>query len=132
MNKLVLAVIIVLVIIYAVPFLVYTPFSIAFGLEPPEGVSPLVFMLSVLLMKLGTAIGFVLIFYIARRSLSGQWFLYASLWWIMFAIVECGMALGPNYGWMEAIAGIISEAIYFPLAALATERLIGIKPQGLT
>lgn len=131
MRKLAFTIILVLIILYAVPFPVYGLFSFAFGLEPPEGVSPLLFIFSVLIMKLGTAIGFVLIFYIARRSLSGQWFLYAFLWWIMFVLVECGMALGPNYGWMEAIAGVISETIYFPLAALITERLIGIKRQGL-
>jgi hypothetical protein len=53
--------------------------------------------------------------------------LYALLWWLMFAIGEVGQAIGPNYSWMEAVGGIISESIYLPLAALVTKRVLNVK-----
>jgi len=69
----------------------------------------------------------VLIFYFARSSLSGQWLLYALIWWLMFVIGEIGQAIGPNYTWKEAIAGVISETVYLPLSAYVTNSLIGLK-----
>jgi len=53
--------------------------------------------------------------------------LYAGLWWMMFVIGEIGQALGPGYTWTEALAGVISETVYFPVSALVTNRLIGPK-----
>jgi len=84
------------------------------------------FLLSVLVSKVGTALAFVLIFYFARNSLSGHWFLYAFIWWLMFAIGEVGQAIGPNYSWEYAVAGVISETIYFPLSAYLVNRLIKV------
>lgn len=127
MGKIIFGVILTLVIIYIVPFLVYGLFSITAGLKPPEDASPAQFLLSVFVSKIGTAIAFVLIFYFARESLSGQWLLYAFIWWLMFVIGEVGQAIGPNYSWTEAIAGVISETIYFPLAGLATNWAVGLK-----
>ena len=127
MGKIIFGVIMTLAIIYIIPFLVYGLFSVAAGLKPPEGASPSQFLLSVLVSKIGTAIAFVLIFYFARESLSGQWLLYAFIWWLMFVIGEVGQTIGPNYSWTEAIAGIISETIYFPLAAFATNWMVGLK-----
>jgi hypothetical protein len=127
MKKVILSMVFVLVIIYIVPILVYGLASDAAGLKTPEGASPVQFLISVLVSKIGTAIAFVLIFYFARKSLSGQWLLYAFIWWLMFAIGEVGQAIGPNYTWKEAIAGVISETVYFPLSAYLTNRLIGLK-----
>lgn len=127
MGKIVLSIILTLAIIYIVPFLVYGIFSAVAGLKPPEGASPLQFLVSVLVSKVGTAIAFVLIFYFARNSLSGQWLLYAFIWWLMFVIGEVGQAIGPNYTWEEGIAGIISETVYLPLSAFVTNWLIGLK-----
>ena len=127
MGKTILSVVLTLAIIYNVPFLVYGIFSAVAGLKPPEGASPVQFLVSVFVSKVGTAIGFVLIFYFARDSLSGQWLLYAFIWWLMFVIGEIGQAIGPNYSWKEAIAGGISETIYFPLSAFVTNWLIGLK-----
>ena len=45
----------------------------------------------------------------------------------MFIIGEIGQAIGPKYSWTEAIAGIISETVYFPLSAYVTNWLIGLK-----
>jgi len=127
MTKVISSIVVVLVVIYIVPFLVYGLASAVAGLKPPEGASPAQFLLSVLVSKIGTAIAFGLIFYFARSSLGGQWFLYAFVWWLMFVFGEIGQAIGPNYTWKEAIAGVISETIYLPLAAYLTHWLIGSK-----
>jgi hypothetical protein len=123
----------VLVIIYVVPFLVYGFFSVVWGLKPPEGVSPLQFLISVLISKVGTAFGFVAIFYFGRSTLNGKWLTYAVIWWVMFTIGEMGEALGPNYTWKEAVAGAISETLYFPVSALFVDWSIGsARAAGLT
>lgn len=123
MGRVTLSVLAVLAIIYVVPFIVYGLFSVLVGLQPPQGVAPLVFLMSVFVSKVGTAIAFVWIFYLARRALSGQWLVYACAWWVMFVVGEVGQAIGPNYTWLEALAGAISETIYFPLSALVVHRL---------
>lgn len=125
MRKPILNIILVLVIIYLVPFVVYGIGSVVAGLTPPEGASPARFLISVLITKCGTAISFVLIFYFARQSLQGRWLLYAGLWWLMFVIGEIGQAVGPNYPWPDAVAGIVSETIYWPLSAWVTNRMMG-------
>jgi hypothetical protein len=126
MGRTILSIVLTLAIIYIVPFLVYVVFSAAAGLKPPEDTSPVQFLVSVFISKVGTAIAFALIFYFARDSLSGRWLLYAFTWWLMFVIGEVGQAIGPNYSWKEAVAGAISETVYFPLAAFVTNWLIGL------
>jgi hypothetical protein len=126
MEKVLLAMALVLAIIFMVPIIVYGAASAVAGLKTPEGASPARFLTSVLVSKLGTAIAFVLIFYFARNALSAQWLLYGCLWWLMFVIGEIGQAIGPKYSWTEAIAGIISETAYIPLSAYVTYRLIGV------
>lgn len=127
MTKVIVSIVLVLLTIYVVPFLVYGLFTVTAHLKPPEGESPLQFLISVFVSKVGTAIAFVLIFFLARSSLTGKWLLYAFIWWIMFAIGEVGQAIGPNYIWKEAVAGIVSETIYLPLSAYITNWLIGLK-----
>jgi hypothetical protein len=41
----------------------------------------------------------------------------------MFAISELGDLLKPGYSFAEAALGILSEAVYAPLAAFAVHRL---------
>lgn len=127
MEKVILSIALVLAVIYIVPFLVYGLGSVVAGLKTPENLSPGRFLISVLVTKTGTAIAFVLIFYFTRSSLSGQWLLYALLWWLMFILGEIGQTIGPNYSWKEAIAGMISETIYLPLSAFLTNWLVGLK-----
>ncbi len=127
MPKVILSIVLVLAIIYIVPILVYGLASLVTEMKTPEGASPARFLISVLVSKIGTAIAFVLIFYFARNSLSGQWLLYALIWWLMFVFGEIGQAIGPNYTWKEAIAGIVAETIYLPLSAFVTNWLIGMK-----
>jgi hypothetical protein len=123
----ILSIVLVLAIIYIVPILVYGLASVVAGLKTPEGAAPAQFLISVLVSKFGTAIAFVLLLYFARSSFSGQWLLYAFLWWLMFVIGEVGQAIGPHYTWKEAIAGIIAETVYLPLSAYVTHWLIGLK-----
>ena len=123
-KKVPLCIFLTLVIIYFVPLLAYGTLSVTMGLQPPEGGSPVAFMISVLISKVGHAIAFVLLFYLARKSFSGRWLLYAFVWWLMFVLGEVGQAIGPGYSWLEAGAGIASETIYFPLSAYVTNRLI--------
>lgn len=117
MGKIVLSILLVLVIIYLVPFLVYSLFTVLTDLKTPEGTSPMLFLLSVFVSKIGVAIAFVLIYYFGRSALGGQWLLYAFIWWLMLVVGEIGQVIGPNYTWKEALAGILSETIYFPLSA---------------
>ena len=125
-KKIALSMLLTLVIIYFVPLLAYGTLSATMDLKPPEGVSPAIFMISVLVSKVGHALAFVLLFYLARESLAGRWLLYAFVWWLMFVLGEVGQAIGPGYSWLEAVAGIISETIYFPLAAYVTNRMIKV------
>ena len=83
------------------------------------------FLLSIFVSKIGTAIAFVLIFYFVLDIFGDNWLLYAFIWWVMFFIGEIGQAIGPDYSWKEAIAGIISETAYFPLSAYLVYLLLG-------
>jgi hypothetical protein len=123
MKTIMLSFLLVLAVVFVVPVVVYAAFSTVTGLKPP-GDSPAMFLLGVLVSKAGMAAAFVLLFYFARSSLSGQWLLYAAIWWMMFAVGEVGQAIGPNYGWEEAIAGIISETLYLPISSYLVNWLI--------
>ncbi len=112
-----------LAIIFVVPVLVYAIFTAVFGLKEPE--KKLGFFVGVLLQKVGTAIGFVALFYLGHSYFADNWLLYSMVWFVMFAITEIGQTFMPNYSKKEAVAGIISEAVYFPLSAFILSRLIG-------
>ncbi len=124
MKRIAAAILLTLAIIYLVPFVVYGLFAAAGLIAVPEG-PPAVFLLSVFIDKIGVAVAFVLIYYLARHGFAGRWLLYAFIWWLMFVFGELGQAPGPHYTWMEALAGIIAEAIYFPLAARGVQKLLG-------
>jgi hypothetical protein len=125
--QLFLSVLLVLIVIYAVPLLIYGLASAVVGLKTPDGASPARFLTGVLVSKIGTALAFVLLFYVARDSLSGQWLLYAFIWWLMFVFDEIGQMIGPRYSVVEAVAGVASETIYFPLSGYLTYWLLGMK-----
>lgn len=110
-------------VIFVVPIVVYGAFAAVTGLKSP-GSSPVLFLVSTAVSKLGTAIAFVGLFYIGRDVLGGQWVLYAGLWWLMFVIGEAGQAIGPDYSVQEAVAGAIAETIYFPLSGLIVSWLV--------
>jgi hypothetical protein len=117
MTKATVATMIVWAIIFVVPVIVYGIYAAFTDLKPP-GDDPMRFLLGVGISKFGTALAFVLVFYLGQETLSSHWFAYAGLWFAMFAIGEIGQAVGPDYSWAEAIMGIISEAIYFPASGL--------------
>lgn len=123
MTTVALAIVLVLATIYAVPIAVYGIGAAVAGLRTPEG-SPVAFLLGVLVSKLGTAIAFVLIYYFAIDSFSANVPLYVGLWWAMYVLGEIGQAIGPKYSWKEAIAGVISESVYFPVSGFIVARLI--------
>lgn len=118
-----LSLVLTLLIIFIVPIVIYGLFAAFFGLKEPD--KKPIFFLSVLIQKIGTAIGFVGLFVLAHDNFADAWLTYAAIWFTMFAVVEIGQALMPNYSKKEAVAGIISEAIYFPLTAFAISRLLG-------
>ena len=124
MGRTILAIFLTLVIMHLGAFVGYGVFSVFFGLEFPTDASPGHMFLSVFLQKLGLAIAFVFLFKGARETWIGRWMSYALIWWVMFGIMEVGQAFGPHYSWSEAIAGIISEAIYCPLSAIATAKIL--------
>ena len=115
--------ILTLIVIFIVPILVYGLFTSLFGLKEPE--KKLKFFVGVILQKIGTTIGFVALFYLGREYFLENWILYGLIWFAMFALTEIGQAFMPNYSKKEAMAGIVSEAIYFPLSAFILSRLIG-------
>lgn len=73
MARLIVTVLLVLVVIYAVPFLVYGAASALGGLRPPRTASPTKFLLGVLLTKVGTAVAFVALFALTRAFWGPRW-----------------------------------------------------------
>lgn len=125
-RSVVLASLATFLIMFLVPILPYGALSALAGLEPPgNSESPAQFMLAVVVMKVGVALGFVLIFHAARASLRGRWLAYAGAWFLMYVIVEIGQAIGPGYSWLEAGGGIVAEAFYFPMSAWVVDRMLG-------
>ncbi len=122
-TRAVLGVVLVWAVIFVVPVVVYGAFSAVTGLQPP-GSSPTLFLAGTAVSKLGAAVAFVAIFYLARDAIGGQWLLYAGIWWLMFVVGEVGQAITPTYSWQEAVAGIISETIYFPLSGFILNWLV--------
>jgi hypothetical protein len=127
MSRLFLTFLAVLVIIYLVPIVVYGTFQSTIGAEMPKDVSPLAFLSRVLVEKIGTAIAFCAIFNLAREDFASKWLLYAAIWWVMFVFGEFGQLIGPSYSWREALAGIISEAVYFLASAYVAKLLLQAK-----
>jgi hypothetical protein len=54
-----------------------------------------------------------------------HWLAYSMVWVAMYALTEFGQTLMSSYSRKEAVAGVISELIYFPLASVAVARLLG-------
>jgi hypothetical protein len=117
-----LAVFTTLLTIFVIPIIIYGLFSKFWGLKEPE--KKVEFFINVLIQKVGTSFGFVLLYYLGRESFNENWLIYSMVWILMFAITEIGQAYMPNYSKKEAVAGIISEAIYFPLAGLITSAIL--------
>ena len=118
------AVLATLMIMFIVPMPVYGVFTAAGAVVlPDQGTNPN-FLVSILVIKIGFALAFVLLFRLAAPALDGRWWSYAVTWWLLFALLETGKAIGPGYTAVEALAGIVSEAFYCPLSAMAVARLL--------
>lgn len=115
----------VFAVIFLVPVAVYGALSAFTGLQPP-GDSPWVFLAGVAVSKAGTAVAFVLLFALARPFWGDRWLLYAGIWWLMLVAGEVGQAIGPDYSWQEAFAGILSETIYLPVSAWLVTRILPV------
>ena len=123
-GRLIGAVMATFAIMFVVPFPAYAGFEALGLVELPQDGSPAQFVLSVLVMKFGVALGFVFLFVLARPMFKQRWWLYAGVWWLMYAIVELGQAIGPGYTGAEAVAGVIAEAVYFPLSTVVVSRIL--------
>ncbi|WP_309668343.1 hypothetical protein [Tabrizicola sp.] len=121
--RIALAVGLVFLTLFVVPVLVYGILSRVTGLQPP-GDDPMAFLAGVAVSKLGTALAFVGLWALGREAFGTQWMLYVGLWWVMFVFGEVGQAIGPDYSWSEAIAGIVSETVYLPISGLIVTRLL--------
>ena len=124
MAKVIAAILLVLLVIYTAPFLVYGGASVIWGLRPPSTASPARFLLGVLVTKLGTAIAFVAIFAVDKTFWGPRWPLYALLWFVMFASSEVGDAISGRTTTLEAVLGSVSEAIYAPVSAYVAQWLL--------
>ena len=129
-GRVTVAVLATLAIMYLVPFPFYGALQALGLVELPEDGSPAEFLLSVLVIKVGVALAFVLLFRLARPALGGSWWRYAAIWWGMFALIEMGQAIGPGYSAWEAVAGVLSEAVYFPLATTLVTKALRAEDAG--
>lgn len=112
------------VIMFIVPFPFYAGFEALGLVRMPGDGSPGEFMAGVVLMKLGIALGFVLLYRGGAPAWQGRLRQYAGIWWVMYAIIELGQMLGPDDGPGEALAGVLAEAVYFPLSAWTAARIL--------
>lgn len=112
-----MAVVLTWAMLFVVPIAVYGAFSAVTGLKPP-GDSPILFLAGTAISKTGTALAFVAIFWLGRDVLGDQLTFYVGAWWLMFVIGEVGQAVTPSYSFQEALAGIVSETVYFPASGL--------------
>lgn len=120
--EMLLSFILTLIIIFVIPIIVYGIFVSLFGLKEPE--KKLRFFVGVLIEKVGTSAGFVALFYLGKDSFIDSWLIYSLVWVAMYAITEIGQVYMTDSSKKEAAAGIISEAIYFPLAAFVISLLV--------
>lgn len=120
--QIVIASVLVFLIIFIFPIIVYGLCSKIMDIPEPE--KKIAFLLSVIVQKIGTTIGFVGIFLLGEEQLEPNWLLYSMIWVAMVAVTEIGQALLPNYSKKEAVAGVISELLYFPLAGFVVMRML--------
>lgn len=124
MTRLIMAILLVLLVIYGVPFFIYGAASSLWGLQPPTTASPAEFLLGVLFTKVGHAAVFVVLFGATRAFWGPRWILYAAVWFVMFAFGELGDAVSGRCTGLMAVLGVVSEAIYLPLSAFLVQRLL--------
>lgn len=118
MLQISLAVLAVLAVIYVVPLLLYGISSRYISMPAPEDAGPVRFLSGILITKLGTAVAFVVLFWLARDVFAQNSLAYAAPWFVMFAASEAGDAISGRSSVAESVIGVVAEAIYVPLATL--------------
>lgn len=124
MARLLIAVLSVFAVIFLVPIFIYGFFQTYGGAAIPEGSTPAAFLFGVAVSKAGTAAAFTAIYSLSRPALADRWLHYSAWWWLMLVMGEMGQAIGSDYSWPNAIAGIASESIYLPLSAFVLHRIL--------
>jgi hypothetical protein len=124
MTRLILTILLVVVVIFVVQFVVYGAANVAGVLAFPSSASPGTFLLGVLVTKVGTAVAFVVIFGLSKAIWGPRWLLYGLIWFAMFTLTELGGAVSGRSTNIEAALGVCAEAIYAPLSAFLTKRLL--------
>jgi hypothetical protein len=119
-----LAVLVVLAILYLTPLVFYGVGSRFIEMPSPDRVGPQRFLLGILVTKLGTAIAFVVLFWLSRAVWAARWLLYSLVWFIMFAASELGDRISGRATAPEALLGVFSEAVYAPLSAWTVAALL--------
>jgi hypothetical protein len=119
--QIILSVVVTLVIIFLVPVIVYGLFSKYLGVQEPENKRS--FFTGVFIQKLGTSMGFVLLYFLGSSQIDRSWLIYSLVWFLMFVLSEVGQVHLSRYSKREMLAGILSELIYFPLAGWAVSLL---------
>ena len=121
--RVLVAVILVWVLLFAIPFAVYGSASTFLDLKPPVGPAWR-FLSGVAVTKLGTALAFVALFALSRDAWRDHWALYGAIWFAMFAASEIGDVVRMASSSGEAILGILSEAVYAPASAFVINRML--------
>lgn len=117
-----IAILLVLLILFIVPVIVYGLFSTFFGLKEPKKKKE--FFIGVLIQKIGTSIGFVFLYHLGSGYFGEHWLTYSFVWVLMFAITEVGQTYLSNYSKKEALAGILSELLYFPFSGFVLSTIL--------
>lgn len=103
-------------LIFTIPFVMYGVFAFLKVIETPEQQNAKAFIYNISITKLSTSILFVLLYSLLVQYISDIWLIYSLIWFFTAMIGEIGDTFKPDYSYKEALIGIISEIIYFPLA----------------
>lgn len=98
--------------------------SARFALAPPTSLPLRAFIATVVLEKAAIAFAFAGVLMLGGRGLLDDWPRYAALWFVMFAVSEVTEVLRRNQGSAEAAAGILSEAVHFPVSGLIAAAIL--------
>ncbi|MBD3194482.1 MAG: hypothetical protein GF317_05455 [Candidatus Lokiarchaeota archaeon] len=74
-------------------------------------------MIKIAITKFATSILFIVSFYVINLFKPDFWFIYSTIWLKSSVIGVLGDILKPDYIIEEALISILSEVIYFILAA---------------
>ena len=109
-KRFIISVLIVSVIWFIFPIIVYSLFVMFFDLTSPSGFSPIDLVISIPLSFLH-GFAFVLIFFLAKGSKIGQsGLLYGFLWWLGAGVVwEVGFWLLLKFSLVTMLAGLAAD-----------------------